>query len=69
MMRGYELYVTLNNKYLINPLPISHILHILLYVPQEDVYSQLLECDEIFKAISYRYDSTKSDLQQQWLGK
>ena len=35
-MDGYELYVNMNKKVL-NTLPISQIIHILWYVPQEDV--------------------------------
>ena len=68
-MSGYELYVNMNNKYFINPLPIAQIIHILWYVPQEDVQSQFWLCDEILKEISYRDDSTKWYSQQQWLEK
>ena len=58
-MSGYELYVNMNNKYFINPLPIAQIIHIIWYVPQEDVYRQFCLCDETLKAVSYRYYSTK----------
>ena len=67
-MDGYELYVNMNKKVL-NTLPISQIIHILWYVPQEDVQSQFCLCDKILKEISYRDDSTKWYSQQQWLGK
>ena len=36
MMVGYELYVTINNKSVINHIPIADIIHILGYVLQED---------------------------------
>ena len=59
MMDGYELYIIMNNRSLINPLPIYHIIRILWYVPQEGVQSQFWLCDKILKEISYRDDSTK----------
>ena len=44
MMAGYELYVIMNDKSLINFLPITHMIHILWYVKQKDVQSKLCLC-------------------------